>query len=190
MPPNAPNDPYPPATTPPSSAPSASTWPSFDVTHAHQVLQHVRDPAQALREMRRVTKPGGVVAAREADFAAMAWWPDVREVAAWQELYVKVARWEPNAGRQAHVWARRAGFSREKVVCSAGTWCYRSEEDVHWWSGLWAERVVKSGFAEAAVKEGLVTTEELEELAEGWRRWGAEEDAWFAIMHGEMLCWV
>ena len=36
----------------------------FDIVHAHQVLQHVADPVQALREMRRVTKPGGVVAAR------------------------------------------------------------------------------------------------------------------------------
>ena len=39
---------------------------SFDVVHAHQVLQHVGDPVQALREMRRVAVPGGVVAARGA----------------------------------------------------------------------------------------------------------------------------
>lgn len=31
---------------------------SFCVVHAHQVLQHVGDPVQALREMYRVTKPG------------------------------------------------------------------------------------------------------------------------------------
>lgn len=31
---------------------------SFDVVHAHQVLQHVGDPVQALREMRRVCRPG------------------------------------------------------------------------------------------------------------------------------------
>lgn len=30
---------------------------SFDVTHAHQVLQHVADPVAALREMARVTRP-------------------------------------------------------------------------------------------------------------------------------------
>jgi demethylmenaquinone methyltransferase/2-methoxy-6-polyprenyl-1,4-benzoquinol methylase len=32
---------------------------SFDVVHAHQVLQHVADPVLALREMARVTRPGG-----------------------------------------------------------------------------------------------------------------------------------
>ena len=35
---------------------------SFDVVHAHQVLQHLTDPVAALREMRRVCAPGGVVA--------------------------------------------------------------------------------------------------------------------------------
>src|SRR5262245_5269781 len=31
---------------------------SFDVVHAHQLLQHLSDPVAALREMRRVTRPG------------------------------------------------------------------------------------------------------------------------------------
>jgi ubiquinone/menaquinone biosynthesis C-methylase UbiE len=37
---------------------------TFDVVHAHQVLQHLTDPVEALREMRRVAKPGGIVAVR------------------------------------------------------------------------------------------------------------------------------
>src|SRR4051794_23454404 len=32
---------------------------SFDVVHAHQVLQHLTDPVAALREMARVCRPGG-----------------------------------------------------------------------------------------------------------------------------------
>lgn len=44
---------------------------SFCVVHAHQVLQHVGDPVGALREMRRVTKPGGIVAVRDSDFSRL-----------------------------------------------------------------------------------------------------------------------
>ncbi len=35
---------------------------SFDVVHAHQVLQHLVDPVAALMELRRVLAPGGVLA--------------------------------------------------------------------------------------------------------------------------------
>ena len=35
---------------------------SFDVVHAHQVLQHLGDPVAALREMRRVCAADGVIA--------------------------------------------------------------------------------------------------------------------------------
>ena len=48
---------------------------TFDVVHAHQVLQHLTDPVAALREMRRVAKPGGIVAVRDADFHGMSWYP-------------------------------------------------------------------------------------------------------------------
>src|SRR5256886_2636110 len=41
---------------------------TFDVVHAHQVLQHLTDPGAALREMRRGCRPGGLVAARDGDY--------------------------------------------------------------------------------------------------------------------------
>ncbi|MCJ1390665.1 hypothetical protein MMC18_003526 [Xylographa bjoerkii] len=166
---------------------------TFDVVHTHQVLQHVSDPVGALREMRRVTKPGGMVAARVADFETMSWWPEVAGMEEWQRLYVKVARksgGEPNAGRRVAAWAREAGFEKERVQSSAGSWCYSTEEEVKWWSEMWAERTVKSGFAETAVEGGFVDEAGLEEVAGVWREWGSREDAWFVMVHGEVICWV
>ncbi|MGO2113140.1 MAG: methyltransferase domain-containing protein, partial [Pseudoclavibacter sp.] len=65
---------------------------SFDVVHAHQVLQHLGDPVAALREMSRVAKPGGIVAARDADYATMAWYPRLPQLDRWMELYQLLAR--------------------------------------------------------------------------------------------------
>src|SRR3954447_11324732 len=50
---------------------------TFDVVHAHQVLQHVADPVAALREMRRVARPGGLIAVRDSDYAAFTWFPQL-----------------------------------------------------------------------------------------------------------------
>ena len=41
---------------------------SWDIVHAHQLLQHVPDPVGALKEMRRVVSRRGIVAARAQPF--------------------------------------------------------------------------------------------------------------------------
>ncbi|WP_055487240.1 methyltransferase domain-containing protein [Streptomyces sp. WMMB 322] len=162
---------------------------AFDVVHAHQVLQHVGDPVRALREMRRVCAPGGVVAARDSDYGAMFWYPSVEGLTGWQELYRRVARangGEPDAGRRLHAWAREAGFGN--VTASSSTWCFATGEERAWWSGLWAERTLASSFAASAVEGGHATRDQLREAADAWLEWGAREDGWFAVPHGEILC--
>lgn len=162
---------------------------SFDVVHAHQVLQHVPDPVGALREMRRVCRPGGVVAVRDADYAAMTWYPRIPGLDDWLDLYRRVARGaggEPDAGRRLLSWARAAGFT--DVTASAGTWCYATPEDRAWWSGLWAERTVASSYAALAVDGGHTDRAGLEAVAGAWREWGRQEDGWFAVLNGELLC--
>jgi len=164
---------------------------SFDVVHAHQVLQHVPDPVGLLREMARVCRPGGLVAARESDYAAMTWHPADVALTDWLSLYERTARasgGEPDAGRWLLAWAHAAGLT--DVTASASAWCYAGDEDRAWWGGLWAERATKSTFAEQAVVHGLADAAGLEAIAAGWRRWSTEPDGWFAILHGEIICRV
>ncbi|MEU2561234.1 methyltransferase domain-containing protein [Streptomyces longispororuber] len=162
---------------------------SFDVVHAHQVLQHVGDPVRALREMRRVCAPGGVVAARDSDYAAMTWHPGSPGLDDWLDLYRQVARangGEPDAGRALKSWALAAGFT--DVTAGAGTWCYSTPEERAWWAGLWADRTVASSYADRAVEGGHADAERLRAIAGAWREWGRAPDGWFAVLHGEILC--
>lgn len=164
---------------------------SFDVVHAHQVLQHVGDPVRALREMRRVCRPGGVVAARDSDYAAMTWYPEVPGMREWLDLYGRVARangGEPDAGRRLLSWARQAGFT--DITPTAAAWCFATPENRAWWSGLWAERTTASVYAELAVDGGHASAGLLTVIADAWRAWGEEPDAWFMVPHGEVLCRV
>ncbi len=162
---------------------------TFDIVHAHQVLQHVADPVLALREMRRVCRPGGIVAARDGDYAAMTWYPDSSAIADWLSLYRRIARangGEPDAGRRLLSWARAAGFA--EITPAASAWCFATPEDRAWWGGMWGDRIMTSSIAEQAVAGGYATRAQLERISSGWQAWAAAADGWFGIMHGEILC--
>jgi SAM-dependent methyltransferase len=162
---------------------------AFDVVHVHQVLQHLTDPVAALREMRRICAPGGVVAARDGDYGGFTWYPAVPELDEWLALYYRVARGnggEPDGGRRLLSWARDAGFG--EITSSASSWCYATPDDRAWWGGTWAERITRSAMADQALAAGYATREDLERIAGGWRRWAAAEDGWFALLHGEIIC--
>lgn len=161
---------------------------AFDVVHAHQVLQHLSDPVRALGQMRRLVRPGGVVAARDADYAAMTWYPADERLDRWMTVYQAVARAnhaEPDAGRRLLAWARAAGFS--EVEPSASVWCWADEETRRWWGGLWAQRMVESAVAEQAVGLGVATASELADIGRGFEHWAQQPDGWFIVPHGEVV---
>ena len=161
---------------------------TYDVVHAHQVLQHLSDPVGALREVRRVTRPGGVVAVRDGVYASFAWAPDAPLLVRWNELYHDIAthnRAEPDAGRYLLGWAQQAGFT--DIVASSSTWTFADPESRAWWGGVWADRVVESSFAQQAVEYGYSDRSELDAIAASWRTWAAQPDGWYAVLHGEIL---
>ena len=161
---------------------------TFDVVHAHQVLQHVGDPVQALREMRRVCKPGGIVAARDSDYAAMTWFPLTPGLDQWLDLYHRVARaagGEPDAGRRLRSWARRPASPPSPPRPEPGATPPPRSAPGGASSGPTGRRTRPT--PSQATAGGHATAEELAAIAEAWRTWGASDDAWFAVLHGEIL---
>jgi ubiquinone/menaquinone biosynthesis C-methylase UbiE len=164
---------------------------SFDVVHAHQVLQHVADPVLALKEMRRVCKPGGVVAARDGDYGGFRWFPEVPALDEWLRLYQALATsngGHPDAGRRLRSWALAAGFPEGGITASASSWVFAEQADRRWWAELWADRTTKSSTAAQYVEKGFAFAEDLDAVAAGWHTWAAQEDGWFNVVHGEIIC--
>lgn len=161
---------------------------SFDVVHAHQVLQHLSDPVAALVEMRRVCRPDGVVAVRDSDYAAFTWDPPSPELDRWLEVYRAVARGndaDPDAGRRLKGWALAAGFG--SVTLSGTVWTFSTPEERAWWGGLWADRITGTTLADQAVERGLATRDELASIAEAFGRWAADDTAAFIVPSVEIL---
>jgi len=164
---------------------------SFDVVHAHQVLQHLRDPVGALAAMGRLARPGGIVAARDGDYRSFLWTPDDPRLDRWREIYTAVSDHigvAADAGRWLLRWALDAGLT--DVAYSTSTWTFATPGDRAWWGDLWAERIVASSLAEQAVEFGIATVAELDEVASGWRDWAGKPDGTFVLVHGEIVARV
>ncbi|KAF3902943.1 hypothetical protein ABW20_dc0100398 [Dactylellina cionopaga] len=165
---------------------------SFDIVHMHQVLQHLATPpTAAIKELIRVCKPGGIIAARDGDFGGFTWFPESDELEKWREAYIATATasgGDPLAGRKLHKWFVDSGVKRENIHCTSSCWTYSTSSEREWWGNLWAERTLKSSFAELAVKSGVLgRTEELKAISDAWKKWAGEEEGWMMVPSGEVV---
>jgi ubiquinone/menaquinone biosynthesis C-methylase UbiE len=161
---------------------------SFDVVHAHQVLQHLSEPTQALLEMGRVLRAGGILAVRDSDYGSFVWAPRDSLLDRWLEIcHQLTARngGEADAGRYLLGWAQAAGF--HDIRPSSSTWTFADPDSRSWWGALWADRVELSAFADQVLAYGLSDADELRAIAGAWRRWAIQPAGWFAALHGEVL---
>ncbi|MDJ0924849.1 MAG: methyltransferase domain-containing protein [Acidimicrobiia bacterium] len=160
----------------------------FDVAYGHQVMQHLADPVAALREIKRVLKPDGLIAVRDSDYASMTHHPSYPEIEEWLELYRAVARangGEPDAGRRLLQWVNEADFA--DPVATTSTWTFATASERSEWAQLWADRIQLPYFTSRAVELGLASAEDIERMSEAWLQWAAEADGWFSFIHGEVV---
>ena len=161
---------------------------SFDVVYAHQVLQHLADPVRALREARRVLRPGGIVAVRDSDYETMVHAPVFPAIERWRDLYHQVASangGEADAGRYLPSWVAEAGFTN--VETTASTTAHTDQEGRTVWGEMWAVRVIDSDFANHAISNGFATRNELQEISDAFRQWAAQPDGFWAWINGETI---
>ncbi len=89
---------------------------TFDVVHAHQVLQHLRDPVGAMATMALLVRKGGIVAVRDSDYGGFRWSPASNGLERWREVYSKVAR-HNGAEPRCRAGAARLGTCRGLDRC-------------------------------------------------------------------------
>lgn len=140
---------------------------TFDAVFSNAVLDHLRDPVAALREMYRVLKPGGVVGIRTSDRNGYLMYPvDPVLEQAWQQSEADKAAQgvRVRIGTHLRKFLREVGFVRTEASASYDS--YGTTESVR-----------RLGYG-AATNAGSV------ELADAWRKWADSPDAFF----GHCLC--
>ncbi len=177
------------------------------------MLIHIGNPWDALREMLRVTKRGGIVAGREGDYESECVWPELPELQKFHKLMVgrmSSGGGTPTAGRQLVSWALKAGVERSQITLSFSTSSYHTPSEraslckfhnsalllVAAMMVLMAVFSIAQGLCdqlrggslrEIALKFGLGNDNDLEEMAKAWEEWAKREDASLAMLHGEIL---
>ena len=163
---------------------------TFDAVFANQVLQHLRHPVDALRQMRALLAPGGVLGVRVLDWGSTIFYPESEAMRRFLALQFDLARRngaEPNAGRHLRRWLREAGFGETRLTTSTESDAdpdatrARAEMLADWW--------LRSGFADRALECGIATRPDLESIAAACRAWGRDPDAFFCFSHTEMVAW-
>lgn len=90
---------------------------SFDLVHERFVFPHVAEPLGLLKEMMRLTKPGGIVVVQEPDHSSWNYWPYNKN---WPRLLqilegALALRGDINIGRRTFQLAHQAGLQNVQI---------------------------------------------------------------------------
>jgi ubiquinone/menaquinone biosynthesis C-methylase UbiE len=160
---------------------------TFDAVFAHALLQHVSFPLDALEELRRVLKPGGVIGVADADFDGAIVAPESDALARGAAIMRRMRR-NPHVGKHLRELLHEAGFVRIQASATCG---YQGDEVSVRLHGEWNARYFEAEPLVAnAVASGWAQREELREIAAAWRLWSVDPRAFAASFWCEAVGWA
>jgi SAM-dependent methyltransferase len=114
---------------------------NFDRAFSHALMEHLRDPVRALRELHRVLKPGGIIGVCSPDWGGFILSPPSSELARAVEAYMRLQSkngGDVRVGRKLGAHLAAAGFAAVRM--SARYECYPSLEFIGEYLALQLER--------------------------------------------------
>jgi SAM-dependent methyltransferase len=167
---------------------------SVEAAFAHTLLFQLRDPLAALREMRRVLKPGGVVGIADADTGTLISEPERPLITDMYHLFWKVIRHHggnPFFGRQERRILLEAGFSRPVASPTFETSGARGTLGETRELASWLiDQLRQPAFVALVTARGWADEAALDAMEAELRAWGERSDAYHAAMGVAAVGWM
>ena len=163
---------------------------SFDATFAHAVLQHLREPARALAEIRRVLRPGGMAGVCDGDWGCCLVVPATPLLEHMQALEIRTRHFHGGNVYYARNLRRlllEAGFARTEAAATCGSTGTLTETRR---DAAFGVARFRGSFAETVLSQGWADSAELEAMYSELLAWGERPDAFSAGLACAVVGWV
>lgn len=165
---------------------------SFDVVFTSQVLVHIPDAVGALRELRRVVKPGGFVALREADGPSLLLHPQNPGLIKWlHALYHMVTKHgaHPRAALELLPWLREVGFDLQRTEFSFGSLLFVGPNRRVYGEIMARRSMEDKKWRENAMSLAGATEQDFEQVRDGWLEFAADDAGLYCMPCGQVVAY-
>jgi hypothetical protein len=170
---------------------------SFDAAVAHAMLQHLAGPGDAMREIHRVLKPGGIVGISDVAWDRRLRYPTNPVLEAWEPLYGRAIARRGGCsyyGPSKRGLLRAAGFSRTEAVMGVAS----PAVGVNGAGTLAATRAaaqadiarLRDVVTPVALAEGWASARELDAMVTALAEWGDNPDACASVVRCMAIGWA
>jgi ubiquinone/menaquinone biosynthesis C-methylase UbiE len=161
---------------------------SFDIVFAHMVIVHLPEYRKAIREVKRVLKPGGIIAVRDPVFKEPIIYPDTPEILEIWNFRIKMPSIDGadfNLGKKMRSILVSEGFNNVSATASINS--YGDKKSFDKYKKFVVGELTDAEYVKKALASGMVTKEKLQHYIDVWTDFCNNPEAFVGVVMCEAI---